>query len=567
MNQAELDELIEEFQDLDEREACQLLDELGRELPEIPQSVYADEHLVPGCQSRVWLVNHLTDTEPRRLEIQVDSDAFVVKGLSYVTLQMYGGKTPQEVLDVDYVATFDRMGLGRLILPQRKNGLYSMVKRIRNFAANAIGSAAADDMVPGVAVVATIPQPTRNIENIASEFPILQRALPDGQRPVFLDSGASAQKPKCVIDKQREVEEQYYANAFRGRYYFGQRVDDEIEATRSRVAALIGAQRTDEIVFTSGTTAAINLVATSWGRANLNPGDEVVITEMEHHANFVPWQAIAAERGATLRILPISDDGMLEPSEWNSIINEKTAIVAITSMSNVLGTLTPVDKIVQHAHSHGAIVFVDAAQSIPHAAVDVTKSDIDFLVFSGHKIYGPSGVGVLYGKHTHLTAMDPIMFGGHMIERVGRDSSTWAQPPAKFEAGTPPIVPVVGLGAAIDFLNSIGYEAIDKHERKLTAAAHERLEKIPGLKIYGPELSQKGAIVSFTIDGVSTEDLAHRLDEKGIFTRHGHHCAMVLHERLGVPATTRASFGVYNTLADIEALAAAIEYATKQIKR
>ena len=566
LNQTELDELIDEFQDLDEREACELLDELGRQLPEIPQSVYSDENLVPGCQSRVWLVNQLTETTPPTMEIQVDSDAFVVKGLAYVVLQMYSARSPQEVLDVDYVRVFDRMGLGRLILPQRKNGLYSMVKRIREFAASVTGSDVSEEMIPGTAVISTNVETTRTIEGIAGEFPVLRQSLPNGQRPVFLDSGASAQKPDCVIEKQREVEEQYYANAFRGRYYFGQRVDDEIEATRTRVAALIGAQRTDEIVFTGGSTIAINMVATGL-RNQVKAGDEVVVTEMEHHANFVPWQVLAAERGASFRILPIDARGRLDSNALDEMINDRTAIVAITSMSNVLGTVNPITEISKRAHSVGAKVVVDAAQSIPHAAMDVAQANIDFLVFSGHKLYGPSGVGVLYGKRTLLEQMDPMVYGGHMIESVGREKTTFALPPAKFEAGTPPIVPIIGLGAAIDFVNSIGYPAIHAHEKALLAAAHRRLSEIPGLTIYGPPMEDKGAIVSFTVDGVSTEDLAHRLDEKGVFTRHGHHCAMVLHAKLGVPATTRASFGVYNTLEDVESLARAIEFAIARLRR
>ncbi len=561
---SDVDDLISEFDHLDEREACQYLDELGRELPEIPKSVYIDNNLVPGCQSRVWLVNRLTDDSPAKVEIQVDSDAFVVKGLAYVVLQIFGNQTPEEILATDYASLFDRMGLGRLILPQRKNGLYSMVDRIRNFAADSIGQSIEGEMAPGTSVVAPPIEISRTIDNIADEFPILNRQLPSGKRAIFLDSGASAQKPQCVIDKEREVEEQYYANAFRGRYYFGQRIDDEIEATRSKAAVLIGATRTDEIVFTSGTTMSVNLVAVSWGRKFLQPGDEVVVSEMAHHANYVPWQVIAKEAGATFRILPVTDEGIIDPASVESMINEKTAIVAISSMSNVLGTMNPIEQIAARAKACDAKLFVDAAQSIPHAPIDVADLGIDFLCFSGHKLYGPSGVGVLFGRHELLQAMDPFLYGGHMIETVGRAASTWAQPPAKFEAGTMPIVQIIGLGAAIDFVQSIGFAAIHAHEDRLMKAAYEKLSAIPGLKIIGPapDSGHKGAILSFTIDGVSTEDLAHKLDHEGIFTRHGHHCAMLLHERLGIPATTRASFGLYNTMADVEALVAAVQAAT-----
>ena len=318
-----VEELIDEFSYLDQREACQLLEELGRDLPKIPDSVYEKHNLVPGCQSRVWLVNHLTED---KLHIDADSDAGVVKGLIYVVLQMFEGLSLQEVLDLDYVSTFERLGLGRLILPQRKNGLFSMVKKIRMFASAELGVDAPAEIVPGAKVVAKEIKPTKSIEGIASEFPVLNQELPGGFRPVFLDSGASAQKPASVIAKQKEVQEQYYANAFRGRYSFGQQIDDEIEASRSKVAQLIGAKRTDEIVFTAGTTMSVNLVAATWGRQYLKPGDEVVVTEMEHHANFVPWQAIAKQQGATFKIWPITDDGTLDLGRIDEMITDLSLI-------------------------------------------------------------------------------------------------------------------------------------------------------------------------------------------------------------------------------------------------
>ncbi len=561
-----VEDLIEEFEDLDEREANQVLDELGRELPRLPESAYSKENLVAGCQSRVWILQSFDQSDPPQLDIQADSDAIVVKGLVHVLKHLYHGLTAQEVLDVDYADYFDRLRLSHFITPQRKNGLFSMVKTIRDFAATQQGKSAAPIATPAVDSEAGRATIRRSIDGIASQFPILNRTLPNGKRPVFLDSGASAQKPHVVIDREREVQEEYYANAFRGRYYFGQRIDDAIESTRQAAANLIGAGRPDEIVFTSGTTMSINLVANAWGDKFVKPGDEIVITEMEHHANFVPWQALAKRRNATLRIIPITEDGLLDETAMESAINERTAIVAICSMSNVLGTMTPVEKVTQLAHQHGAVVLVDAAQSIPHCATDVTESDIDFLVFSGHKLYGPSGVGVLYGKYDLLTEMDPFLYGGHMISEVGRDESTWSLPPAKFEAGTMPIVQIIALGEAIKFVNSVGLDAIGQHEHKLLVQAHEELSKIEGLTIYGPAVENKGAIVSFSIAGVSTEDLAIRLNDAGIFTRHGHHCAMVLHERLGVPATTRASIGMYNTAEDINDLSDAVAAATDQLR-
>lgn len=557
-----IEDLVEEFADLDEREACELLDELGRQIPEIPESVYVDTNLVPGCQSRVWVRNSMKGD--KTVQIEADSDAFVVKGLIYVVLEMYRNRTPQEILDIDYAATFDRMGVGKLILPQRKNGLYSLVKTIRHFCASVTGQSPAES--DAHVRVPAWPSPSRDIAEIAKEFPVLQKPLPTGRLPIFLDSGASAQKPQIVIDKMIEVQSEYYANAFRGKYYFGQRIDDEIESARGKVASLLNAARTDEIVFTAGTTMSINIVAQAWGRQFLKEGDEIVVTEMEHHANFVPWQAIARECGATFRIIPIDAEGVLDQAAIAETISDRTAIVAVTSMSNVLGTINPVEQIIKLAHERGAVVLVDAAQSVPHMATDVRSLDADFLAFSGHKLYGPSGVGVLYGKRELLQRMNPFLFGGHMIQTVGREASTWADPPAKFEAGTMPIAPIIGLGSAVDFVASIGFEAIHQLEQELLHAAHRRLEQIPGLKIHGPSVHQKGAIVSFTIEGISTEDLARKLDNHNICTRHGHHCAMVLHQRLGVPATTRASFGIYNSVDDVEQLATAIEDAVASLQ-
>lgn len=558
-----IEELVEEFSDLDEREACELLDELGRQIPKIPESVYVEENLVPGCQSRVWVENHLNDD--RTVAILADSDAFVVKGLIYVVLEMFGNKRPKQILDIDYVSIFDRMGVGQLILPQRKNGLFSLVRRIRSYC----GQVSGESQIETLAASPTIPlaEPSQDIGDIASSFPILCQTLPNGKRPIFLDSGASAQKPRAVIDKMVEVQTQYYANAFRGKYYFGQRVDDEIETTRSKVAGLLGAQRADEIVFTPGTTQSINLVAQAWGRKNITEGDEIVITEMEHHANFVPWQAIAKSQRAQLKIIPITPAGLLDMDALRTAVSQRTKMVAVCSMSNVLGTNNPVEEIVRIAHNKNALVLIDAAQSAPHRKIDVQQLNIDFLTFSGHKLYGPSGIGVLYGKRAHLTNMDPFLYGGHMIETVGVDGSTWAEPPAKFEAGTPPITPIIGLGAAIDFVGSIGFDAIQELEHSLLLEAHEQLSQIDGLKIFGPVPMEKGAIVSFTIEGISTEDLAMRLDDAGVFTRHGHHCAMVLHKRLGIAATTRASFGLYNTKQDVKVFAESVRSAAQQLRK
>ncbi len=405
-----------------------------------------------------------------------------------------------------------------------------------------------------------------DIEAVRRDFPILQKPLPKGFPVVYLDSGSSAQKPQCVIDKEREVYENFYANAYRGVYRFGAIVDEELEATREKVRQFINAKHSEEIIFTSGSTMSLNLVASGWGRRNLEPDDEIVINEMEHHANFVPWQQLALQTGATCRFLQLTDDGRLDMSRLGEVLSDKTKLLAVTGMSNVLGTINPIAELARRTHESGAVVVVDGAQSVPHEQTDVITDDIDFLAFSGHKLYGPSGVGVLYGKHELLEQTDPMLFGGHMIDRVYKDHSTWASPPAKFEAGTIQIAQSIAMGAAIDYLNTLGMEIIRKHERGLLEYAFDRLQEIPGMRIYGPGIEDRGAITSFTIDGAHPEDLAQLLDRRGVFVRHGHHCTMPLHDLLGVSATVRASFGVYNTHGDVDALLDALEFARQRLR-
>ena len=406
--------------------------------------------------------------------------------------------------------------------------------------------------------------PSFDVEAIRDDFPVLGKPLPKGMPVVFLDTAASAQKPRCVIDKQTEIFETCYANAHRGTYQFGAQIDDELEGSREKVRVLLGAADVDEIIFTSGTTMSINLVANTWGRKFLQPGDEILLNEMEHHANIVPWQQIAAEKGAKLTYLPLTADARLDLDQLDDVLTDKTRLVAVTGMSNMLGTINPIDRIAAKAKQHGALVMVDAAQSVPHFSVNVVNSQIDFLAFSGHKLYGPTGIGVLYGRRELLETMPPFLGGGHMIDRVYRDHSTWADPPARFEAGTLPIVEAIALGTAIDYVTSIGFDALRAHDAQLTEYAHARLSEIPGMKIYGPAPEHKGGIVSFTIDGIHPEDLATQLDRKGVFARHGHHCTMPLHDHLGVSATTRVSFGMYNTTAEIDVLCEVIQFARKR---
>ncbi|MFQ5730878.1 MAG: aminotransferase class V-fold PLP-dependent enzyme [Planctomycetaceae bacterium] len=407
---------------------------------------------------------------------------------------------------------------------------------------------------------------TRTVERIRAQFPILGKPLPGGTPLVYLDNAASAQKPQCVIDKEIEVYTTYYANAYRGDYRFGVRIDEELEGAREKIRAFIGAESTDEVLFTSGSTMSINLVSNAWGRKFLSPGDEVLVTEMEHHGNLVPWQQIVHERGAKLRYLPITDDYRVDLSRLDEFLNERTKMVAITGMSNVLGTIPPIAEIAEAAHRVGALVLVDGAQSVPRLPTDVRDPAIDFLAFSGHKMYGPSGVGVLYGRRDLLEAMDPFLCGGHMISRVTWEKTDWAPLPAKYEAGTLNIAQAIALGAAVDWINETGLKAIRDHEDRLLEYALSVLPGVPGLKIYGPTAEHKGAIVSFTVDGAHPQDLANFLDRKGVAVRYGHHCTMPLHERLGVSATVRASFAPYNTQSEIDTLVDALHFARKRLR-
>lgn len=407
---------------------------------------------------------------------------------------------------------------------------------------------------------------TVDIAAIRNRFPIFDQRLPNGQPVTFLDSAASAQKPQSVIDAEREVMETHYANAYRGVYQFGAQIDDELEDSREAVRKLINAAKSSEIAFTSGATMSLNVIANGWGTKHLQVGDEILLTPMEHHANLVPWQQVAQRTGAVLRYLPLTTDGQLDLSELEHFVTRRTKVLAVTAMSNVLGTINPIAELSAKIHAVGGIIVVDAAQSIPHLPVDVIADRIDFLAFSGHKIYGPTGIGVLYGREELLDETDPLLFGGHMIDRVFEDHSTFATAPAKFEAGTIPIVQAIALKSAIDFIEEIGFEGMHEHELMLTNYAQERLHEIPGMKIYGPAPEKKGAIISFTLDGAHPEDLAHLLDRKGVFVRHGHHCTMLLHDLLQVSATVRVSFGIYNHTADVDQLIDAIHFARQRLR-
>ncbi len=393
-----------------------------------------------------------------------------------------------------------------------------------------------------------------DIAAIRAQFPILAQKI-RGKDLVFLDSAASAQKPRAVIDAMVGAMETQYANIHRGLHWMSERTTDAYEATRDSAARLLNAADRHEIVFVRNTTEAINLVAHSYGRGILKPGQAVVISAMEHHSNIVPWQMLRDAHGTELRIAPITDAGELDIPAYEALFADgKVGLVAITHMSNVLGSYTPAERIVQIAHANGAKILLDGSQAIVHRRIDVQALDADFYVFTGHKLYGPTGIGVLYGKRELLEAMPPWMGGGDMISSVSYERSTWAQVPHKFEAGTPAILEGIGLNAAIQWIEAIGYDAIAAHEAALTDHGLARLSAIEGLTVIG-RAQDRGGVISFTLDGAHAHDIATLLDRAGIAVRAGHHCAEPLMRRLGLESTARASFGIYTTPAEIDVLA------------
>ncbi len=403
-----------------------------------------------------------------------------------------------------------------------------------------------------------------DVQAVRADFPILERNI-NGKKLVFLDSAASSQKPLQVIEAISNYYRTSHANVHRGIYRLSEEATDAYENARGRVARFINANSKNEIIFTRNTTESINLVAFSWARANVNAGDEILLTEMEHHANLVPWQLVAQEKDARLRFIPITDDGLLDLTEMDNLLTERTKLVAFTQASNVLGTLTPVREIVDLAHSVGAVTVVDGAQGVPHMPVDVQALGCDFYAFSSHKMCGPTGVGVLWGRRELLEGMPPFMAGGEMIRRVELEHSEWAEIPHKFEAGTPAIAEAIGLGAAVDYLSDLGMEAVRAHEKELTAYALERLVEVPGLTVYGPtDLEVRGGVTAFALDSAHPHDIATILDSEAVAVRAGHHCAMPLHKRLCLPASTRASFYIYNTPEEIDRLIEAL-YKVKHI--
>lgn len=399
-----------------------------------------------------------------------------------------------------------------------------------------------------------------NVERVRADFPILSREIYPGVPLVYLDSAASSQKPRTVIEAMDDYYFDQNANVHRGVHRLSEEATAAYEGARATVGRFINANSDAEVVFVGNATEGFNLVANSWGRANLKPGDEILLTEMEHHANIIPWQLIAAQTGAVVRYLPITDDGRLDLSRLDEFLTPRTRLFSFTAVSNVLGTINPVRELVAAGHAAGAVVMVDAAQSVPHQPVDVQELGADFLTFSSHKMCGPTGIGVLWGKETLLAAMPPFMGGGDMIRRVTLEGATWNDLPWKFEAGTPRIAEAIGLGAAVDYLSDLGMANVEAHEQAIAQYALEALSEVPGLTLLGPAGHDHAGLTAFTLAGAHPHDIAEVLDKEGIAIRAGHHCAMPLHARLGIPASARASFYLHTTFEEVDLLVQALHH-------
>jgi cysteine desulfurase/selenocysteine lyase len=395
---------------------------------------------------------------------------------------------------------------------------------------------------------------TLNLEQIRKDFPILERETRPGVRVTYLDSTATSQKPAQVIEAMNDYYRQSNANIHRGVHTLAEEATSMYEGAREKIAKFINASSSREVIYTRNTTESINLVAYSWARANLKAGDLVILTEMEHHSNLVPWHMLQAERGIELEFISVTEDGLLDLETYKTLLSRRPKLVSFTHMSNVLGTINPAAEIIRLAHEAGAITLVDGAQSVPHLKVDVQSLDADFYAFSAHKMCGPTGIGALYGKTELLEAMPPFLGGGDMIKEVKLRSFRANTLPHKFEAGTPAIAEAIGFGAAVDYLSVLGMDKIAAHEHEITEYALDRLEEIPGVKLFGPAADKKGGVAAFTLEGIHPHDVAQILDRDGIAVRAGHHCAQPLHEKFGIPATSRASFYLYNTREEVDLL-------------
>ncbi len=564
----ELTELQEELDDLESSEdRIQFLIELGQSLPHFSEEYCTEEFRVVGCQSMVWIV---PNWDGKLFHFSASSDAPMVRGLVAVLMSAYSAKSPAEIAAFPIEKVLDGMHLRSFLSPLRSNGLHSMIKRIRAYAeskqplsiptTDAIAFASSSNIKDLGPIL-------KRIEQVRADFPILQQKNQDGLSIAYLDNAASSQRPQSVIDSISRVFEEHYANVHRSGHAWAVRTTEGVEASRAAVRRFINATKTEEVIFTSGATASVNLIAQAWGDANVGPGDEILLTEMEHHSNIVPWQQLCQRKGCKIRWIPIRSDYTLDVEQCESLLSPRTKLVSFTAVSNVLGTINPVKQLVHLAHRVGALVVVDAAQATPHGAINVRDWDADFVVFSGHKMLASTGVGVCYGKQAILESMPAWQGGGSMIKSVTFDGFSLADIPHKFEAGTPAIAEIISMKPAIEYLESIGHERLMEHEHLLVGQAMQGLLKIDGLRVYSPSLESKSGLVSFAVDGIHGEEIARVLDGRGVAIRVGHHCAMPLHSRLGVSVTCRASFYLYNTLDEANRLVESVSHAVKILRR
>jgi len=564
----DLSELKEELDDLETSEdRIQFLIELGESLPPFPEEYCTEEFRVVGCQSMVWIV---PSWDGESFHFSASSDAPMVRGLVAVLMSAYSAKTPSEITALPIENVLDGMHLRSFLSPLRSNGLHSMIKRIRAYAES--------QQMPESPIAAefesAIPSQMKDfgpiaarIEQVRADFPILEQKNQDGLQIAYLDNAATSQRPQSVIDSMSGVFAEYYANVHRSGHEWAVRSTEGVEASREAVRGFINAAKTEEVIFTAGATASVNLIAQAWGDANIGPGDEILLTEMEHHSNIVPWQQLCQRKGSTIRWVPIRSDYTLDVEQFEGLLSPRTKLVSFTAVSNVLGTINPVKQLVQLAHRVGATVVVDAAQATPHGAINVRDWDADFVVFSGHKMLASTGVGVCYGKKEILERMPEWQGGGSMIKSVTFDGFSLADLPHKFEAGTPAIAEIISMKSAIEYLESIGHERLMEHERLLAGQAMQGLSKIDGIRFFSPALEKKSGVVSFAVDGIHGEEIARVLDGRGVAIRVGHHCAMPLHSRLGVSVTCRASFYLYNTPSEVSRLVESVEHAVKILRR
>ena len=560
----DLSELQEELDDLETSEdRIQFLIELGQSLPHFPEEFCTEEFRVMGCQSMVWIVPSWNGTV---FHFSASSDAPMVRGLVAVLMSAYSGKTPGEIVTFPIEQALDGLHLRSFLSPLRSNGLHSMIKRIRLYAESVQESSSSNAMATSVASDLQFndlgPLQSR-IETIRVDFPILQKKNREGLAIAYLDNAASSQRPQSVIDSISGVFSEHYANVHRSGHEWAVRTTEGVEASREAVRRFINATKTEEVIFTAGATASVNLIAQAWGDANLGPDDEILLTEMEHHSNIVPWQQLCQRKGCKIRWVPFRSDYTLDVEQFERMLSARTKLVSFTAVSNVLGTINPVKQLVQLAHVVGATVVVDAAQATPHGAINVRDWDADFVVFSGHKMLASTGVGVCYGKQSILESMPAWQGGGSMIKSVTFDGFSLADLPHKFEAGTPAIAEIISFKPAIEYLEGIGHERLMEHERLLAGQAMDGLLNIDGLRIFSPSLELKSGVVSFAVDGIHGEEIARVLDGRGVAIRVGHHCAMPLHSRLGVSVTCRASFYLYNTPDEVDRLVESVAHAVK----